>query len=311
MPGLTALIPLDGTKLSESAFALLPFAKQLGVAKVVLLSVWESEWDREERIPGREESELQEVAEKGRAYLGAYLNSQAEHVTSMGFEAETVVRIGRAAEEALEYIGGAGVDLVLIATHGRSGIARWRLGSVADSIIRNAPCPVLVIGPNVNVELAPYALKRVLVPLDGSALAEQALPVATWVARVMGAEIDLVRSISVTAVAYDEGYGVYPVDLLTAMEDAAKTYLDRIAAALGGNVRTALLIGGAGDQILEYLQENPAGLVVMAAHGRAGVTRLVLGSVTDRVLHGPAPVLVLRPEAEAKSALVEAAKSAG
>ena len=72
----------------------------------------------------------------------------------------------------------------VVATHGRSGIARFRLGSVADKIIRQSPAPVLVIGPNVDVELAPYALKRVLVPLDGEELAEQALPIAAWIARL-------------------------------------------------------------------------------------------------------------------------------
>jgi len=310
MSGLTALIPLDGTKLSESAFSLLPFVKQLGIDRVALLSVWESEWEEGDSIPGRQEGELKEVAEKGRAYLSAYLDDQAQLVRSQGFTVDPVVRIGRAAEETVEYCETAGIDLILIATHGRSGIARWRLGSVADNIIRSAPCPALVIGPNVDVELAPYALKRILVPLDGGPLAEQALPVAVWVARIMGAEIDLVRSVSITPVAYDDSLGAYPVDLLGAMEDAAGTYLERIAASLGVPTRTVIVVGGAADQILEYLKENPAGLVVMAAHGRAGVKRLVLGSVTDRILHGPAPVFVLRPEEGSRSELVEAAKAA-
>ena len=311
MPGLTALIPLDGTKLSESAFSLLPFVKQMGVEKVALVSVWESAWEEHEHIPGRKEGELQEVAEKGRAYLDAYLNVRAEHVEALGLQTEIVVRIGRAAEETVAYAESSNVDLIVIATHGRSGIARWRLGSVADNIIRHSPCPALVIGPNVNVELAPYSLKRILVPLDGSALAEQALPIAAWIARIMNAEIDLVRSVSIAPVAYDDtmSVGVYPLDLLTAMEDAARVYLERIADSLGGNVRTSMLIGSAGDQVLEYLKENPAGLVVMAAHGRTGVKRVILGSVTDRVLHGPAPVLVLRPEDGARSRLLEAAQS--
>jgi nucleotide-binding universal stress UspA family protein len=308
MAGLTALIPLDGTEFSESAFALLPLAKEMGVSRVQLISVWESAWEEKEHPEGRKEGEWHEVAEKGRNFLDAYLKERAEQVKGWGFEAEIVVRLGKPADEVVAYAESVDMDLVIIATHGRSGIARWRLGSVADVIVRHAPCPTLVIGPNVEVELAPYKLNRILVPLDGSALAETALPLAAWIARLSGAEVDLVRSISLAPVAYDDTMGgVYPIDLLTAMEDAARIYLDRMAGVVGGKVRTSLLIGGAGDQILEYLKESPADLVIMAAHGRAGVKRLVLGSVTDRVLHGPAPVLVLRPEAEAKSRLTEAA----
>ncbi|MPZ48715.1 MAG: hypothetical protein GEU75_05275 [Dehalococcoidia bacterium] len=310
MPGLTALIPLDGTDLSESAFALLPFIKQLGIARVSLLSIWDDDWDDErDNIPGRE-SDIRGVAEKGRAYLENYLSGKADHVRSLGIEAETVVRSGHAGEEVVAYAEEAGIDLIVIATHGRSGIARWRLGSVADNIIRHASCPALVIGPNVEEELSPYAIKRIIVPLDGSALAEQALPIAAWVARLTGATIDLVRSVSVAPVSYDDSMGVYPIDLLTAMEDAAKTYLDRMASIVGEGTRTALLLGSAADQLLDYMKENPADLVVMAAHGRSGVKRVILGSVTDRVLHGPAPVLVLRPEEGARTALAEAAGGA-
>jgi nucleotide-binding universal stress UspA family protein len=309
MAGLTALIPLDGTEFSESAFALLPFARQMGIDSVHLVSVWESAWEQKDHPAGRKEGEWEEVTEKGRNFLDAYLGQRAEQVKGMGFSAQPVVRIGKPADEVAAYAESADIDLILIATHGRSGIARFRLGSVADSIIRHAACPTLVVGPNVEVELAPYSLKRILVPLDGSALSEAALPMASWLARLTGAEIDLVRSISLAPVAYDDSMGgVYPIDLLTAMEDAARVYLDRMAGVLGGEVRTSLLIGGAGDQILEYLKESPADLVIMAAHGRAGVKRLVLGSVTDQVLHGPAPVLVLRPEAEAKSRLAAAAE---
>ena len=310
MPGLTALIPLDGTELSESSFALLPVAKQLGISKVVLLSVWDGDWDDErDNIPGRAE-DMKGVGDKGRAYLEGYLNSKTAEVSNLGFEVEIAVRSGRAADEVIEQAEASDADLIIIATHGRSGIARWRLGSVADSIIRHASCPAIVIGPNVDEELAPYNLKRVLVPLDGSALSELALPIAAYVAKQTGSTIDLVRTVSVAPVSYDDSMGVYPVDLLTAMEDAARTYLDRMAAGLGEGTRTAILVGSPADQLIEYMKENPAGLVVMAAHGRTGVKRVLLGSVTDRVLHGSAPVLVLRPEEGAKSGLVEAAGGA-
>jgi nucleotide-binding universal stress UspA family protein len=310
MPGLTALIPLDGTKLSESAFSLLPFIKTLGFDRVRLVSVWESVWEEKEAPPGKE-SELAEIAERGRSYLEAYLHEQASAVAGQGFQVDTAVRVGRAADACLE-VARDGTDLILIATHGRTGIARWRLGSVADAIIRDAPCPCLVIGPNVNIELVGYAPRRVVVPVDGSELAEQALPVAAWIAAKSGATIGLVRAVSMTAVTYDPSMGMYSVDLLQAMEDAAIAYMERLAEQLGGkaSVTSTLLRGPSGEQILEHLQESAADLVVMASHGRAGLARAALGSVTDRVLHGPAPVLVLRPEG-LRSRLVEDAAAAG
>ena len=143
MPGLTALVPLDGTKLSESAFALLPVIKTLGFTKLRLVGVWDNVWSDREALVNRPEGEREELAEKGRAYLEAYLSQHVPEVKKAGLEAEIMVRAGRAAEEVLLVAQDA--DLILIATHGRSGIARWRLGSVADKIVREAPCPVLVI----------------------------------------------------------------------------------------------------------------------------------------------------------------------
>ena len=312
MSGLTALVPLDGTELSESAFALLPALKNLNVDRVRLLSVWEESWAEGHTVPGRHKDELGDVAQKGRAHLDAYLGAQAEKVEAMGFKAETEVRIGKAAEHVLEAASEKDVDLIVIATHGRSGMARWRLGSVADKIVRSAPCPALVLGPNVEIELLPYALQRILVPVDGSEMAALALSLATWIGDSAKAELDLVRVVSLTPMAMDQSMGVYPVDLVTAMEDAGRSYLDRVAEEIGDgrSVSTTLLIGSAVEQLLEYLKEKPASLVILASHGRSGVARAALGSVADRLLHGPAPVLVFRPDEEEESRLLTEARNA-
>jgi nucleotide-binding universal stress UspA family protein len=308
MPSLTALIPLDGTKLSESAFALLPLVRRLGFDRVLLMGVWEGLWQGE-RL-GRVDAELKELAERGRAYLDAYLEQQAERARPLGVQVETEVRIGRAADQILE--AASNVDLILIATHGRDGMTRWRLGSVADHVVRHAQCPTLVIGPNVQIELAPYAVNRILVPLDGSALAEEALPVATWLAQATDAELDLVRVVSLVIPGngiYD-GMG-YSVDLLTEIEDAARAYLTGVAERLKSKValRSELMLGDAGDQLLAHMKDTPAQLVVLASHGRSGVVRAALGSVADQMLHGPAPVLILRPEL-VKGGIMAAARSA-
>jgi hypothetical protein len=103
--------------------------------------------------------------------------------------------------------------------------------------------------------------------------------------------------------------GANPIDLLAAIEDTARIYLAGRAEGVKGKAeaRTALVIGSAPEMLATYAREKEVDLVIMASHGRAGIARAVLGSVTDRLLHGPAPVLVLRPE-EVRSGLVEVAR---
>ena len=304
---LIALVPLDGTKLSESAYSMLPFVSQLGIDRVRLVSVWESA--AEESESGKGESELGEVTEKGRAYLEAYLTQQAEDVKAMGFEVETVVKIGRPADEILE--ATQDVDIIVIATHGRSGIARWWLGSIADQVIKESACPCLVIGPNVETDLAHFEIKRVLLPLDGSENAEQALPLAAFICDKTGATLDIVRAMSLTAVSYDPGMSMYSADLITSMEDSVKAYLQGVSERLGSRkVETTMLMGGPGEMLLEHLKTKPADLVVSTTHGRTGVTRAALGSTSDRLLHGTAPVLIFHPGDEEPGDIVDAARVA-
>jgi nucleotide-binding universal stress UspA family protein len=302
MAGLTGLIPLDGTDLSESALELLPCLQRLGFDKVRLISVWD------ESHEASDHADSSEAAEKGRAYLEAYLEKQAEAVRGRGLQVECLIRLGKAAEQILE-AAEQGTDLILIATHGRTGIARLRLGSVADKVVRDTGCPVLVIGPNVKIDLAAYAPRRIMVPLDGSELAEQALPVVSWLAAALDTEIDIVRTVMLPPMAADAS--AYPTDILSSLEDAARTYVAQKAKELAGRMVEAYVrVGSTGERLLEHLEERPAELVVMASHGRSGFVRAALGSITDRVLHGPAPVLVLKPESETKGGLLAAARSA-
>lgn len=309
MPGLKAMIPLDGSQLSESALSILPFLKTLGFDALRLVSVWEENW---EEVASGKEDELAAVGERGQAYLDAYLNEKGAAATTAGFAVETVVKVGKAADEVLEQTS-EGIDLAVIATHGRTGMRRWRLGSVADKLSRETPCPDLVIGPNVEVEIDNYSVKRIVVALDGSELSEEALPIAAWIADKTGASLDLIRAVSLTPMAMDPSLGLYPVDLISSVEDAAKEYLAQKAHALqdGGKrtVTASILLGSPGEQLLEYLEKDPPSLVIMATRGHSGLARMALGSVTDQVLHGPSPVLVLRPEEEKSSRLVAEAKA--
>jgi nucleotide-binding universal stress UspA family protein len=264
MPGLKAMIPLDGSHLSESALSVLPFLKTLGFDALRLVSVWEENW--EDAAAGKED-ELAAAGERGQAYLEAYLKEKAARATAAGFAVENIVKVGKAADEVLDQTSDA-IDLAVIATHGRTGMRRWRLGSVADKLSRETPCPDLVIGPNVEVELDNYTVKRIVVALDGSELSEEALPVAAWIADKTGA-----------------------------LQEGGKR-----------TVTASILLGAPGEQLLEYLEKDVPSLVVMATRGHSGLARIALGSVTDQVLHGPSPVLVIRPEEEKASRLVAEAK---
>ena len=301
MPGLTALIPLDTGENSESSLLLLPMLKKLGFERARLLCVF----DQQQKQPQRKDANQYPGVRWGPAYMEAYLKDQAARLTSLGYEVDTVVRQGKAVETCIAAAAEPDVDLVLVATHGRTGIARFRLGSVADKIIKDSPCPVMVVGPNVEIDLDHYSLTKITVPLDGSQLAEMALPIAKHLANLSGAEVELVRCVSVTPVAADPMMA--SVDLLSAVVDEARNYLGRTAATMPG-AKATVLTGPAAETILDYLRKNPNDLVVMASRGRTGIGRVAMGSVAERLLQGPDPVLVFEPN-EDKGRLFAAARA--
>jgi nucleotide-binding universal stress UspA family protein len=142
--------------------------------------------------------------------------------------------------------------------------------------------------------IAPFA--SVLVPLDGSDLAEEALPVARSFAEAFGSELHFVQVVPILL----EGDGLegeaYIPELMDSIVSAAQTYVARIAEAFKdrGHVTSDVLVGGAAYRLEEYIKEKSIGLVIMTSHGRGGIVRTALGSVTDRLIGGQSPVLVVR-----------------
>jgi nucleotide-binding universal stress UspA family protein len=291
MANLTALIPLDTTDFSESSLLLLPMLKELGFDRVRLISALD---------PKKKDLNMD--------LLASYLDGKKSKVTALGLEAETRVSEGDAAEVILAAADATDVDLIVIATHGRTGIARLRFGSVGDKLIKDASCPRLVIGPNVSVDLEHYNLHRILVPLDGSELSEMSLPVAKYIAGETNASVDLLRSVSPATAVSDPSMGA--VDLLTPMLDEAANYLASTETKLAPVAVTSQVITGrADDAILDHLAKNQVDLVIMASSGRTGLVRAALGSTAERVLQGPDPVMIFEP-GEDRSRLFQAARAA-
>jgi nucleotide-binding universal stress UspA family protein len=233
-----------------------------------------------------------------------YLTDAAMRLKQTGVEVETTGLDGDPAAAIIAYAEEhPEVTLIAMATHGRSGLSRWVLGSVAEKVLHAAPVPLLLVRPDGNeTPAAPSSdLQTILVPLDGSIFAEQALEVAFASARTTGAALRLVTALPVPddMAATDSGLTPAPVPAQYQIEVAQLTaYLEQQAEPLRRaeiTVETQIVNGRPADAILHAAAEAHAGLIVMATHGRSGLQRLWLGSVAMKVVQGATlPVLLVR-----------------
>ncbi|HLF70776.1 MAG TPA: universal stress protein [Dehalococcoidia bacterium] len=281
MPGLTILVPLDGSKAAELSLSFLAALKPLGIGQVRLLSVVE---------PAASPEVEEERVRNAREYL-ATLAERTERLH--GVPTEPVCRTGVAAAEIMEEAERPEVNLVLMTTLG-AGAVRDRLGGVADKVARGALCPTLLLGPHAS---APLEIRTITVPLDGSRLAAEVLPVARAFAEKLNSRIRLVSVLQQVVGLEPEVVGAVAAEVIESIDLTGSLYLEEAKLELGTSqpVETVILEGPPADALLRDLKENPPQLVMMTSHGRHGFVRWALGSVTDRLILGPAPVLVLRP----------------
>lgn len=200
----------------------------------------------------------------------------------------------------LQYASQYDVDLIVAGTHGRRGIGRVFLGSVAEEIVRLADCPVMTVRENESSDIHFESLERILVPIDFSVHSEDALRYAHEIARESGAQLDLLHVVPVNAYPSmnDTGafamYAEQPGDVEgKAMEHLEKLYSRIIGAA--GNVRFHILHGTGAHEIVEQAIEMKSNLIVIGTHGLTGIERFMLGSVTAKTLRrAPCPVFVVK-----------------
>ena len=295
MSPLKVLIPLDGSKLAESSLTYLSSLRALDEVELELLSVV----NPEESVRGLGHGE-----DQGREHnlLATYLREVKEDLRKhLGLEAQTKVLHGLPSATICKEAEDFNADLIVISTHGRSGVSRWRIGSVADKVVRAANRNVLVIGPRAAEAASWYAeftppFRSILVPLDGSDLAEQALPVGQRFAERFESTVHLVQVVLVATYA-GLGENLVP-DTLTIVQEGAESYLNSTMQRFPRQtVKTSVRVGSAAAELANYVTDNGIELIVMTSHGRGGIVRTALGSVTDRMLGLQAPVLVVRPRA--------------
>ncbi len=290
------LVPVDGSELSESTFHYArELALKLGV-EVILLHVANPQ--RPELLP---------------MFL-SYVQHSAEIVSrppkakagSKTVKAKGEVIGGYPADGILRFAEDNKVDLILIASHGRSGIKRQILGSVADRVLRASKVPVWLVPAQTKASgHKKWAMKKILVPLDGSELAECVLPHVESIAK--GCSVESVTFVSVVEpvripYADDEGYSLSAKELERMESESRATserYLNKLVSRVkydGINIQSKVLTGGqAADMIADYATEKEVDLIIIATHGRSGISRWVWGSVADRILRSACvPVLMVR-----------------
>lgn len=294
------LVPLDGSKTAEKV---LPYARHLAGkfnTAVELLAVIDIA-EMASHMAAEKTRHLDTLIEDGVRSSEAYLHKVANSFSGAGIKC--TVEKGRAEDVIIERGTADPGTLITMATHGRSGLNRFLLGSIAEKVLRGTANPLLLVRATEEATVEGEAgFKTMIVPLDGSELAESVLPTVAELAKTLALEVTLLRAyhIPYNAYAADDGFyaGNYD-DLIGSVRDEAVAYLDKKVAEmkkLGVEKVSALSKEGfAGDEIIALARKTPAGLIAMSSHGRSGVQRFVLGSVTETVVrHTTDPVLVVR-----------------
>ncbi len=300
------LVPLDGSSFGEHALPLAAGIARRAGAKLSLVHVHNR--DVEPELPTFTPYQFEGLTAWGMERRtadeeGAYLAEVSRRLSQRSPLALTTTMLGGTLPTALErYLHEGDGDLLVMTTHGRGGLGKLWLGSVADTLVRRAGRPVLVIhaveGETATLEADPL-IDRVLVALDGSSLSEQILPHAADLARLLGATVELF-SVVTPAMVSGGAFGLQPGAAPGETIAGAQAYLRRLADTLGSGLKVETHATAAGEPaaaICAAAGVRGAGLLALATHGRSGMSRLVAGSVAERVVHNTfLPVLLLRPE---------------
>lgn len=282
------LVPLDGSPLAEKALGQVRRILRRADAEAVLIRAVE---------PPAVAGDFYTLAESLEEEADRYLAGVERSLSDEGARVRRVVRRGPAAETLLSAADDERASLIVMTTHGRSGIARWILGSVTEKVLRASPVPVWVTR-SFDDQGAPAEdsgpVRTVLVPIHEEA-SLAILPAIVDVARLHeGLEVRLVHVLP-------EG-GSYSVPV----PSLARAYHELRGHGIA--VEPLLRKGDAASEILETAHSERADLIAMTTHGRSGPSRWALGSVTEKVLRGASiPLLV----GNARCAWIGSARPAG
>lgn len=315
------LVPLDGSALAERAMLpALALAREPG-AQVALFRV---AYPEQPFIPSKSGAEprgwvwpeqaLAHSRREAQSYLtavqAAYASPECLIWPKIASEDTTNPDV---AARILEFAQAEHCEVIVMSSHGRSGLGRWMYGSVAERVLSVAPCPVLMVRSEKPIQ-------HVLIPLDGSPLAEQVVPAAMTLAARLGCSVTLLQVIPhISRITEGEGHLTYhfygagtareelptiktvPESLQSNLRDGAWAYLNRLLAPyahLKLPTQAVVEAGSTAETILAFAETHLVDCIAMATHGRTGFLRWVYGSVTDKVLRGSSTSMLISRSAQ-------------
>ena len=298
----SVLLPLDGSPFAEQAIPWAAAIARKARARLRLALVHQPPFP-----PPLEGSNLRLYTKIELAMRKAerdYVRRVAARIREAGgTQLTTATLSGSPAPALAEYAREVGAELMVMTTHGRGGLQRVWLGSVADQLVRSLDVPVLLVRPKDGEPATGVpTLEEILVPLDGSRRAEAALPPALGMAKLFGARLALLQVVEPMALLLDAPVIPQSLDeeLMALQRREAQDYLDDVAEQISdaGMVSRAIsvLAGNALAGIQAAAAGPGVGMIALATHGRGGLRRMAVGSVTDKLVRtGDLPVLVTRP----------------
>ncbi|HHX44259.1 MAG TPA: universal stress protein [Chloroflexi bacterium] len=290
------LVPLDGSRLAEMVLPHLVALAPTFESRVTLLRVVEQEPSGQMRSVDPMEWRI------SRAQAKAYLDEQATRLAEVGLETETALLEGQAADRIVEYARSNDADLILLSSHGRSGLSRWNISSVVQKIILQSRVSTMIVRayqPGIE-NLTGHHYRRILVPLDCSQRAEVSLSPMVTLARAHDAQVILAHVVRLPEMTCPEPLGDEDRALIERMTErnrfGATQYLDQLRERLEIEAEVRIIVSDSPSVALDDLVESEeVDLVVTSAHGRSARAKWPYGSVTIGLIsYGSTPLLIVQ-----------------
>jgi nucleotide-binding universal stress UspA family protein len=285
------LIPLDGSKPSEKILNHTETLAKRTNAKIILIQVVPFFWPDEFL-------HVRELGNKLDHEASKYLYSIMRKMSHKGIEGEICVHEGNVPKVICDYAREKEVDLIAMCTHGRGGVKKWALGSVAEKIVQASPVPVLLYNcMNMKAETSYY--RNILIPIDGSHFSENIFPQAHQLVKLFKSKVWFLNVIDLKLIEEFTTLGM--INSQEKRIESIKHYLPNLEKRLQeAHVQYELIVkrGNPAMTICDFAENEEIDLIAMSTHGRSGISHWALGSVASKVVQASLkPVLLLRAKA--------------